>query len=169
MRIQSRQKGKRGENELVKILNENFGEGRFKRTPFSGALVGGKNREATKDLDYKEAFASDIIAPSSFNFILEHKFYAESNFWELFSDKSNWNNWIKQVEEDAKFVNKRPMLVIKYNRHKRIALVDYNYLIGYLSNKDLKFTKDFIWKGYSVNWFEDYLELPKDFWFSEEL
>lgn len=167
--MNSKKKGNRGENQLVHILEENFGEGQFKRTPSSGAYTGGKNREGCENLPWeaKITLASDIITPANFNFILEHKFYNDISFWELFSDKSNWNEWIKQAEEDAAFVGKEPMVVIKYNRHKRIALVRSPYL--------MKFGTPFlVWKpehsefGYSICYFEDLLKFPKEFWFTED-
>lgn len=170
--MNSKQKGKRGEGELVKILNDNFGDGRFRRVPFSGAITGGVNRESNKNIDFKEALTADIITPVNFNFVIEHKFYAEANFWDLFSDKSNWNEWLKQVEGDAEFVDKTPLLVIKYNRHKRIALVPYSIIAVYADIKKSKeiedMSKKFIWKEYSVIALEDLISLPKDFWFKLE-
>lgn len=175
--MNSKQKGKRGEGELVKILNDNFGDGRFRRVPFSGAMTGGINRESNKNIDFKEALTADIITPANFKFVIEHKFYAEANFWDLFSEKSNWNEWLKQVEGDAEFVSKTPLLVIKYNRHKRIALVPYNYIMNYSISKenadtDLahttnKMAKSFIWKKYSVMTLENLTSLPRDFWFEQ--
>lgn len=162
----SKKKGNRGENQLVHILEEFFGEGQFKRTPSSGAYTGGKNREGAENLPWeaKITLASDIITPSNFNFVIEHKFYAEANFWDLFSDKSKWNEWVEQVEGDANFVNKVPLLIIKYNRHQRIALIPYEIL----KSRNEALAKRFIWKGYSVVELEDLLRLPKDFWFSQE-
>jgi len=181
----SKKKGNRGELELVHLLEEKFGEGRFKRTPNSGAHMGGKNQEAAKNLPWeaKITLVSDIITPADFNFVIEHKFYAEMNFWDLLSNTSNWNEWLKQVEFDAKFVDRVPLLVIKYNRHQRIALIDYMCLMGYaltmgsgdevteaevdrdLVEKIKNMAKRFIWKGYSVVEFDDLLKLPEDFWF----
>jgi hypothetical protein len=183
----SKKKGNRGENQLVHLLEEAFGEGQFKRTPSSGAYTGGKNREGAENLPWeaKITLVSDIITPSNFNFVIEHKFYAEANFWDLLSDKSNWNEWIKQVSEDAEFVRKIPMLIIKYNRHRRIALVPYQYMIMRATEErsedyegqelDLELAarlenmaKNFIWKGYSVVMLDELLKLPRYFWFTEE-
>lgn len=174
MRTNSKQKGKRGENELVHILNAKFGEGKFKRVPFSGAITGGKNRAANENFEMKEAYTSDIASPLSFNFVIEHKFYAEANFWDLFSDKSKWNEWIEQVEEDAKFIKKEPLLVVKYNRHKRIALISSPYLKAELIKFDLEIKPLTIWvptsseTGYAIVMFEDLLKIPIDFWFKQE-
>jgi len=173
----SKKKGNRGELELVHLLCEKFGEGRFKRTPSSGAHTGGKNQEAAKNLPWeaKITLVSDLITPSDFNFVVEHKFYADISFWELLSEKSNWNEWIDQVQHDASFVDKEPLLVIKYNRHDRIALIRQEYLIRYSGRKEsedlklvteiLNMSKEFIWKGYSVVWLNRLFGLPEDFWF----
>jgi hypothetical protein len=181
--MNAKKKGNRGELELVHILEEKFGEGRFKRTPSSGAHTGGKNKEAAKNLPWeaKITLVSDIITPSNFNFVIEHKFYAEANFWDLFSDKSKWNEWVEQVRSDAEFVEKVPLLVIKYNGHKRIALIPTLNLRSYaskiytdskglnqeLEQKIIHTSWKFTWNGYSVVQFQDLLDLPKDFWFTE--
>jgi hypothetical protein len=109
---------------------------------------------------------SDIITPSNFNFVIEHKFYADVSFWELFSEKSNWNQWIQQVGDDAQFVDKLPLLVIKYNRHERIALVPFHYIQKY-SPDNIKELSHFIWKDFSVVELSQIINLPDDFWFSE--
>ena len=172
----SKKKGNRGENQLVHILCEHFGEGRFKRTPSSGAYTGGQNRDLAQNLPWeaKITLASDIITPSNFNFILEHKFYESMNFWDLFSDNSKWKEWAEQAEGDASFVNKQPMIVVKYNRHDRIALVKSTYLMSkLLQYGNISIRPMLFWspsggkETYSVTWLEDLLALPKDFWFTE--
>lgn len=171
----SKKKGNRGENQLVHILCEHFGEGQFKRTPSSGAYTGGQNREAAEYLPWeaKITLASDIITPADFNFILEHKFYESMNFWDLFSEKSKWNEWIEQAEGDAAFVEKQPMIVIKYNRHNRIALLKSPYLLEKLSEYNMTIRPMLFWTpanseaAYAVVWFEDLLRLPRKFWFRD--
>lgn len=177
MAINSKKKGNRGELELVHILEDKFGQGRFKRTPSSGAWTGGKNREGCENLPWeaKITLVSDLITPADFNFVIEHKFYADVSFWELFSEKSNWVCWLNQVEQDADFVNKSPLLVIKYNRHDRIALVSFADLVKYAMGKEKEspdlakhlhsLAKTFVWHGYSVVPFAELLKLPQDFWF----
>jgi hypothetical protein len=159
----SKKKGNRGELELVHILEDRFGKGRFKRVPSSGAYVGGKNKFINENLtqEQKETLSSDIITPEGFKFSLEHKFYADISFWELFSDKSKWNEWIAQVNSDSEFVGKKPLLVIKYNSHKRIALIKEDDLtVG-----DAKVY--FKWKGHKIVMLEDLLKLDDSFWFTE--
>jgi hypothetical protein len=177
MAINSKKKGNRGELELVHILEEKFGEGRFKRTPSSGAWTGGKNREGCENLPWeaKITLVSDLITPADFNFVIEHKFYADISFWELLSEKSNWASWLNQVEQDADFITKSPLLVIKYNRHDRIALISFADLVKYAMSKEKEnsdlakqlhtLAKIFVWRGYSVVPFAELLKLPQDFWF----
>lgn len=125
MSINSKKKGNRGELELVKIFNTHFGEGLFSRTPSSGAITGGKNREITENLslETKITLASDIITPIDFRFIIEHKFYAEPSFWDLFNSGAEINDWFTQAQNDADFVYKDPMVVVKYNRKPRIVYI----------------------------------------------
>lgn len=176
MRKNSKKKGNRGENELAKMLCERFGEGSFKRTPSSGAYTGGINREKAEDLPWeaKITLASDIITPANFNFVIEHKFYQEVNFWNLFSSKSQWLEWIEQAEGDANFVNKEPMIIVKYNRHPRLCILRAPYLTEKLKELNLSIRPKLYWQpvnsniAYSVILLEDLLELPSSFWFSGE-
>lgn len=155
-RINSKQKGNTNEREFAKIMNDRFGENKFRRTPMSGAFTGGQNRTAGEFLTYEQklAFASDIIAPVNFKFILEHKAYGETSFWDLFNASSPINDWIKQVESDAEFVNKKPLIVAKYNGKKRIV---------YTKEKVENYIFEF--KGWYCLWLTDFLTLPEEFFF----
>jgi|SRR6056297_582062 len=175
MRKNSKKKGNRGENQLVKILSEKFGDGEFKRTPSSGAYTGGLNREKSENLPWeaKITLASDIITPSNFKFIIEHKFYEGINFWDLFSEKPQWAEWIEQAEGDANFINRVPLIIIKYNRHERLAIIDSVYLEEELRKFNTSIRPMINWYPknkkveYSIVYLKDLLELPKEFWFSE--
>jgi len=157
-KINSKKKGNRGELECVKILTENLGEG-FARVPSSGAWGGGQNRELRENMSYEQklTLVADIMAPPNFNFVLEHKFYEEASFWDLFNESSNLNEWIKQVSSDADFVEKDPMLIVKFNRHKRIVFIREKY-------------NDYIfeWKGWFCFNFQTLLDRDRSFWFSEQ-
>lgn len=155
-RINSKQKGNTNEREFAKILNDRFGENKFRRTPMSGAFVGGMNRGTGAFLteEQKQAFASDIITPTNFKFILEHKAYAEMGFWDLFNESSPINEWIKQVEGDAEFVHKKPLIIAKFNNKKRIVFTKEkvgNYI--------------FEFKGWYCLWLTDFLSLEDGFFF----
>ena len=117
-KINSKNKGSRVELEVVKILEKRFGKGKFRKVPSSGALVGGKNKEMSENLDIsqKDTLASDIICPPNFSFSVEVKGRKEASFWDLFNKKAELNDWLNQVYEDAEFANKKPLLNIIENR-----------------------------------------------------
>ena len=153
MALQSKKKGNRGELEAVHILNDRFGSNLFARAVSSGAWIGGGNRHRAEVLTDEQqlAFASDIICPVWFKYVIEHKSYAQLDFWELFNDKSNLHQWFAQVEADASFVGKLPMLVVKINNHKRIVFV-----------KEDMFSI-FKIKTWNCCWFEDFLKNEDEF------
>lgn len=158
MAVNGKKKGNRGELEAVHILNDRFGEGVFARVPQSGAVTGGLNRGKVKNLseDALTTLSGDIITPKNFKFSIEHKFYANSNFFDLFNEKSDLQNWFKQAEGDAAFVNKEPMLVVKYNGKQRLVFVKVK-LDKYV----------FETKGWYCLWFSDLLLLEDSFFFNE--
>lgn len=162
-KINSKAKGNANENECVKILNERFGEGKFKRSPSSGAFVGGQNRERSENLseEAKITLASDIITPSNFRFIIEHKAYKDVSFWDLFNGSSNFFKWFEQVDGDAKFAKREPILIVKFNRKNRIAFVKYKHEIID------EFTYFFEIKGWYCYWLSDLLKLEDWFWYKE--
>ena len=148
-KINAKQKGNRNELECVKLLNEKFGDKMFARAVSSGAWIGAGNRHRAQTLTEEQqlAFASDIICPVDFKFVIEHKAYQDkATIWDFFNEKSDLNTWMKQVESDADFVKKSPLLVIKYNQHKRIVFTKI---------KPKNFT--FIFKDWYCLWFEDLL------------
>lgn len=153
-KIQSKQKGNRGEREVAKIFNDKFKGEFFKRAPFSGAFIGGNNRKNACVLTDEQqlAFASDIICPDFFRFVIEHKSYASIDFWELFNESSNLNSWIAQVSSDADFVKKDPMLIVKINNHKRIVFI-----------KEEVPNYKFEYKGWYCYWLDDLLAMPDTF------
>lgn len=157
-KLNSKKKGNRGELECVHLLEDKFGKGRFKRSPSSGALTGGANREGSENLsiEAKITLASDIITPIDFRFVIEHKFYAEASFWDLFNESSILFDWFQQAEDDAKFVNKLPMLVVKYNYKQRIAYIQIDALAA---------LPVFSVRGWNCYWFDDLLQLNNEWWF----
>ncbi len=157
-RINSKQKGNRVELEIVKILEKRFGEGKFRRTPQSGSLVGGINKKKSENLDISQidTLSSDIICPPTFRFVIEVKGRKEASFWDLFNESAELKQWLEQVETDASFVKKESMLIIKYNRK---PLIVYTRTC---INKICKFTvMPTFWYCHLL---EDLLKLPDSFW-----
>jgi hypothetical protein len=88
-------------------------------------LAGKSNKNGIDDLsnEVKTAFTSDLICPPDFLFVIENKFYRNFDFWWLFNEKSELNDWLGQVEKDAEYVKKFPLLVVKINNHKTMVFV----------------------------------------------
>lgn len=158
-KIQSKKKGNRVELELAKIFEKRFGKGKFKRTPMSGAYTGGSNRELSENLsmEAKITLASDIITPINFRFTLESKGYESASFWDLFNKSSDIHQWFEQASNDASFVEKEPMIVVKYNRKKRIAYIREK-------NKQYIFEHD----GWYCYQLKDLLDMPNEWWYEGE-
>ena len=154
-KINSKQKGSSNERECCKILNERFGEKLFARILSSGAWVGGKNRGNADVLTDEQtlAFCSDIICPVWFRYIIEHKAYADkATIWDFFNDSSNLNQWFSQVQGDADFAKKEPLLIVKYNNHKRIVF-SHDRIDGYV----------FEYRGWFCYTLDKLLSLPDEF------
>lgn len=154
--LNSKAKGNRGELELCKILDERFEGHSFKRVPASGAMFGGYNRKYASGIDegITTALVGDIIVPPTFKFTIEHKSYQEISFWDLFNASSDLHSWMKQCEDDADFVNKKPMLIAKFNNRKRIVFVK-DKIDGYV----------FEHQGWYCIWLEDFLTKQDDNYF----
>lgn len=165
-RINSKAKGRRGELDTCKILNDRFGYGKkiFSPTPQSGAWGGGQNREKREDMSLEQriALVSDIMTPTNFKFVIENKNYAEFDFWNLFNERSEINDWTDQVTTDADSVGKNPLLIMKFNRHQRISMTRQ-------STKKEKF----IWyDSRGRDWycllFDDLLKLSDEYFYSKD-
>jgi Holliday junction resolvase len=105
MANRNKNKGKRGEVEFVKVLNDTFGLN-FQRVPNSGAFLGGKNvcRYDEMTDSQKLLHDGDIIVPNELkNFSIECKNYNNLSFHQLFFGKcSQLDTWIKQASHTKK-------------------------------------------------------------------
>lgn len=124
----SKQKGNSFERSIAKRLGAHFGI-HFKRTPSSGAHVGGSNRAKNTDLTdgAKLALAGDImVGDDNFKFSLELKAYNDDpKFHQIVhGDCKVLDGWIAQSDSDAAFVNKFPLLIFKINRKGEYAVFD---------------------------------------------
>lgn len=112
----SKEKGKSGERELCKILQEYLG-GSFIRTPSSGSFVGGQNAFRKKYLSEQQTrnLKSDIIPPDNLpKLVIECKNYKNFPFQGLYKNTElsimeGKNGWIPQLlttidDDDLGFV-----------------------------------------------------------------
>ena len=133
----SKQKGATFELKVSKILTEHFGI-KCVRVPLSGALSWIKG---------------DVFFPEkmeTFEYCIECKFYEKLDFNSLITAKSNdiFKFW-DQTTSQAKKMNKKPLLIFKWNRSKEFIAWDdkliletqlevkafkYNFKIGLLKD-----------------------------------
>lgn len=118
-------KGSGFEGQIAKKLSAALAPLSFIRTQGSGARVGGKNFETIGKLfgeDALKLFVGDVVPTNerdtglTFNFSVECKFYkTPDGFASLVSGTANIFKWMDEAIEDAKKVNKIPLLIFKWN------------------------------------------------------
>lgn len=110
MSINSKRKGNRGEARIAKLLNEFTGK-KFRRTPASG----GFNKQGAVIAEH--VFSGDVICnEANFLFSVENK--NQSSKWSFSGlmcspNKAPFTSWWFQTLNDAKSVNKKPLLFFK--------------------------------------------------------
>lgn len=123
-------KGKRGELEIVKILNSRFEDillknpewGKFSRT------VGSGNRWGQNVVLSKEAmntFSGDLTCPQNFLFVIESKNgYDDIDLNASFdSGHKEIDKFLGQVLTDSERCGRKPILIWKKGRKNRIAFI----------------------------------------------
>lgn len=157
-KINSKKKGNRIELDLARILSERFNR-KFKRAPMSGAW-GTFNRGQDIREDAMEILSGDLICPKDFKFAVESKSRSDFNFWDMLNKETQHleiDDWIWQVEEDARANSRIPLLYVKINNKKPFVLFP----------KEL-YETNFIYNGYSILRFDYFLKLEDKFFFKEE-
>lgn len=118
-------KGNGFEGLVAKKLTAGLQPLNFMRTPGSGARVGGKNFETLGQMlgeDALKIFVGDVVPVNerkeglTFKYVIECKSYATTdNFTSLVSGSANIFKWYEEVIIDAAKVNKKPLLICKWN------------------------------------------------------
>jgi hypothetical protein len=167
-KIKSGQKGKSGERDLVKILNERFAKilaehpkgGAFSRSVGSGSRWG---QQVILSDAANQIYAGDLTCPERFNFVIESKKgYNDIDLYNAFTGKcGGLDEFLKQVETDAKRVGRRELLIWKKDRKPALAFLKIK--IG--ENIPSKYTIMFYleWTAVALN---DLLTMPDEFWFT---
>lgn len=136
-KVNGKQKGNNFERKIANIFSDRFAEytgisQSFRRNPDSGSFFGGTNaaRAETHDTDW--AVYGDLICPKAFKFVVECKHYKKAPTFKSLIEQniSEWDKWIKQVQQDAKVCGKDPMLIIKYNNVPAFVMLDWTILSG---------------------------------------
>ncbi len=126
----SKDKGTAWELEVAKILEENF-EGKFSRTPRSGAMFGGENAENAEGerQDVVEILTGDIITPKDFPFTIEAKHYDDFKFSHMLNgENKDLDGWIEAAEKDAELAKRLPMIIAKFSYIGSYVVFDYRII-----------------------------------------
>lgn len=128
-KINSKAKGNRGENQIIKQLEKRFVGHKFLRTPDSGARVGGQNFFKNIGLEQNviNMLSSDIITPEKFKFELESKKYNQDSvrLFHFFVNKDTHpvNDWWREVVENSLKTNREPMLIVALDKAKPVCFI----------------------------------------------
>lgn len=128
-------KAKGGANELKvsKVLTEALAPLKFKRSQMSGAIVGGMNAKTVGDYSKLTLalFTGDVVPTNEcvdgnprFKFVVECKFYKEAERMEALFETSKIYTWIKEAAVDAAKVDKRGILIFKFNNTPQYVAVE---------------------------------------------
>jgi hypothetical protein len=152
------------------------------RTPGSGARVGGKNFETLGQMlgeDALKIFIGDVVPVNerkeglTFKHVIECKSYATpDNFTSLASGTANIWKWYEEVVIDAAKVDKKPLLIFKWNHTPIFAAIDvYGQDPAGVPMPDpcfslLSYKKDDRKaRALDIYYLDDLLKIP-DFWYS---
>ena len=138
-KINVKQKGNRGENELCEIMSRRFSPMRFMRSMSSGGIIGGGNMIRRQGISKGaiEMLAGDIVVPDGFRFCLEHKYYGSDThtITNLLFCKSDLVEWWNQCVESADKCDRLPMLVVKVNYKDRYVVCRFDDIKDRLGGK----------------------------------
>lgn len=130
MSVNSKRKGNAFERYVSNYLSECFADHlgvktAFRRNIDSGAMYGGENQSRTHYHSNDLQQFGDIVTIDSFQYVIECKHYKQpiSMNCILKQDCKLFNEWIKQVEQDAINAHRFPMLIIKFNNVKPFVMI----------------------------------------------
>ena len=145
MAVDSRAKGSRTETQVKDILKK-YTELAWERVPMSGAL------------DPIHGLKADLYVPNALNiFAVEVKGYAEDHLCSKLLTSTNPEilKWWSQCTRQAKQINKKPLLIFKFDRSK--MFVAYEEIPNFVDHMYI-FIKD---NSFYVSLLEDWLKLEK--------
>ena len=129
-KVNGKSKGNTFERKIANLLSERFHqhtgiEKSFRRNADSGSFFGGGNKSRVTQYDLEHAAFGDLICPDTFLFSVECKHYKTGPSFQSIVNKevTQWDTWIKQVEQDSTNANKLPLLIIKYNNVPEFVFV----------------------------------------------
>lgn len=111
--VDSRQKGSKAETDVAKVLNKFTGL-EFLRVPLSGAL------------DAKHGLKGDLYLLNGCKYCVEVKHYKDDHLTSklLTSKDPQFIIWWEQTIREAQQINKKPLLIYKFDRSKLFVAFD---------------------------------------------
>lgn len=162
MAINSKNKGNSYERKISILFSKRFAEktgisNSFRRNVDSGAFFGSSNQKRMETHNIESANFGDIICPSNFKYSLECKAYKVPPSFDniLKQNYKEWDEWIKQAEQDSKNANKIMAIIVKYNRVEEFAILD----------RELENVYNLRYKKYFIVSLKDFLSKHDDFYF----
>jgi hypothetical protein len=162
-KVNGKNKGNTFERKMANLLSERFQqhtgiEKSFRRNADSGSFFGGGNKSRVTQYDLDHAAFGDLICPDTFLFSVECKHYKSAPSFQsiVIREVTQWDTWIKQVEQDSTSAGKLPLLIIKYNNVPEFVFV---------KNK-LEIDEIFKYKGYYAYTLSSILVLDNNVFFS---
>lgn len=166
--VNGKQKGNGFERDIANKLSDRFKEHLgldqgFRRNPDSGSFFGGKNQQRTETHDTEFAVFGDLICPRTFKWNIECKNYKDAPSFDLIIKRNvkEWDKWLAQNEQDAVNAEKKPILIVKYNRTKIWAAIP-------TSENTEGLTPIITYKDYQIFTLDEILELDNSFFFQTE-
>ena len=170
-KIKSKNKGKRGELLIVKILNARFGKllsehnwGSFSRS------VGSGNRWGQKVIlspTAEQIYSGDLTCPDNFRFVIESKNgYNEVDIFPCVAGGKckALDAFLEQVSEDAKRSGRIPLLVWHKNKKNSVAFIRKDELLS--ASLPLAFGPRLYYGDWCGLPFEELLSVKDSFWFA---
>lgn len=136
--VNSKKKGSGNERTIANLLSKHLAPMQFRKSESSGAIVGGKNFGTIGQKFSKEAltlFVGDVVPVNEsevgeiFRFVVEAKAYKEAERVHKLLDTSIIYKWMEEIREDAKKVNKEPILIFKWNNTPYMAAVNQTIVL----------------------------------------
>ena len=118
-KVDSKDKGGRGERELCKILAERFNK------PFSKTLGSGNRWASVAQLPEhaKQTLFGDICIPEGFLFTIEAKNGYQENISGIHQGMSDLDSFIEQSLKDAERTARKPLICWKRSRRPWLAFI----------------------------------------------
>jgi hypothetical protein len=132
-KVNGKAKGGAFELKVSKILTAALAPLKFKKSQMSGAIVGGMNAKTAGDYSKLTLalFTGDVVPTNEcvdgnprFNYVVECKFYKEAERMEALFGTSHIYSWMREAATDAAKVDKRGILIFKFNNTPIYAAVE---------------------------------------------